>query len=155
MNPPLGIGLVGAGRFGAFCVAAFEGLPEARVVAVMDTVRTRAEAITPPGAATCAYLEELLDDSAVDIVHVGTPPYLHGPITQQAAERGKHVFVEKPLATTLEAARAARGRPSRKLMGSSSRGRQLCGLAPIERLAVAATAPTATAINHAGSSQSG
>jgi predicted dehydrogenase len=107
VNNALGIGIVGAGRFAAFCVAAFEGLPEARVVAVMDTDRTRAEAIAPPGAATYADLEALLDDPAVDIVHVGTPPYLHGPITQRAAERGKHVFVEKPLATTLEEARAA------------------------------------------------
>lgn len=107
MSRPLGIGIAGAGRFAAFCIAAFEGLPEARVVAVMDADRTRAEAIAPPGAATYADLEALLDDPAVDIVHVATPPYLHGPFTQQAAERGKHVFVEKPLATTLDGARAA------------------------------------------------
>lgn len=107
MNDSLGIGIVGAGRFGAFCVAAFEGLPEARVVAVMDTVLKRAEAIAPRGAASHADLDALLDDPAVDIVHVAAPPYLHGPVTQRAAERGKHVFVEKPLATTLAHARAA------------------------------------------------
>lgn len=107
MNRPLGIGIVGAGRFTAFCVAAFEGLPGARVVAAMDADPGRAEALAPPGAATYADLEALLGDPAVDIVHVATPPYLHGPITQRAAECGKHVFVEKPLATTLEAARAA------------------------------------------------
>jgi predicted dehydrogenase len=107
LNRPLGIGLVGAGRFAAFCVEAFESLSGARVVAVMDVDRTRAEAIAPPGAATYDDLEPLLDDPAVDIVHVGTPPYLHGPITQRAAEGGKHVFVEKPLATTLDGARAA------------------------------------------------
>jgi predicted dehydrogenase len=43
----------------------------------------------------------------VDIVHIGTPPYLHGPMARQAAERGKHVFVEKPFATTLTDAHAA------------------------------------------------
>lgn len=107
MSRLLGIGIVGAGRFAAFCVAAFEGLPEARVVAVMDTVRTRAEAIAPRGAATYADLDALLDDPSVDIVHVATPPYLHGSVTRRAAERGKHVFVEKPLATTLDEARAA------------------------------------------------
>jgi predicted dehydrogenase len=107
LNRPLGIGIVGAGRFAAFCIAAFEGLPDARVVAVMDADRTRADAIAPPGAATYADIEALLGDPAVDIVHVATPPYLHGPITERAAECGKHVFVEKPLATTLEEARAA------------------------------------------------
>jgi predicted dehydrogenase len=103
----LGIGVVGAGRFAAFCVVAFEGLPDARVAAVMDADRSRAEAIAPPGAKTYAELEALLDDPVVDIVHVATPPYLHGRITEQAAERGKHVFVEKPLATSLEEARSA------------------------------------------------
>lgn len=107
LNDPLGIGIVGAGRFAAFCVGAFDGLPEARVVAVMDMDRMRAEAIAPRGAAAYADLDALLDDPAVDIVHVATPPYLHGRVTQRAVERGKHVFVEKPLATTLDDARAA------------------------------------------------
>lgn len=107
MSRPLGIGLVGAGRFGAFCVAAFEDLPGARVVAVMDADRTRAEQIAPPGAAIHHDLETLLDDPVVDIVHIATPPYLHGAMARRAAERGKHAFVEKPLATTLDAARAA------------------------------------------------
>lgn len=51
MNRPLGIGIAGAARFAEFCIAAFEGLPEARVVAVMDTDRTRAETIAQRGAA--------------------------------------------------------------------------------------------------------
>jgi predicted dehydrogenase len=89
MSPrPLGIGVEGAGRFAEFCIAAFEGLPEAEVVAVMETDRTRAEAIVPPGAKTYAELDALLGDPAVDIVHVATPPYLHGRITKQAAECG-------------------------------------------------------------------
>jgi predicted dehydrogenase len=103
----LGIGLVGAGRFGAFCAGTFQDLPGARVVAVMDADRGRAEAIAPLGAAAYEDFDRLLDDPAVDIVHIGTPPYLHGPMARQAAERGKHVFVEKPLATTLTDAHAA------------------------------------------------
>jgi predicted dehydrogenase len=49
----------------------------------------------------------MLADPSVDIVHVGTPPFLHGPMARRAAERGKHVFVEKPLATTVAEAQAA------------------------------------------------
>lgn len=82
-------------------------MTEARVIAVMDVDEARAAAIAPPGAATYTDLAALLDDPAVDIVHVGTPPHLHGPITERAAERRKHVFVEKPLATTLDGARRA------------------------------------------------
>ena len=107
MNRPLGIGVAGAGRFAAFCVDAFADLPEARVVAVMDADRTRAEAIAPSGTATYVDLDALLDDPAVDLVHIATPPSLHGPFAERAAEHGKHVFLEKPLATTLDAAHAA------------------------------------------------
>jgi predicted dehydrogenase len=102
-----GLGLVGAGRFGEFCVEAVRDLPGVRVVAVMDADRARAEAVAPTGAAVYDDFDALLADPSVDIVHVGTPPFLHGSMARRAAERGKHVFVEKPLATTLEDARAA------------------------------------------------
>lgn len=107
MNRGLGIGLVGTGGFGAFCVRALEDLPGARIVAVMDVDRTRAEAIAPSGATAHDTLEALLDDRAVDIVHIATPPVFHAPIARQSAEHGKHVFVEKPLAIDLDAARIA------------------------------------------------
>ncbi len=107
MTGPLGVGVVGAGGFGAFCVGAFEELPDARVVAVMDTDLARAEAIAPHGAASYDDLETLLGDRAVDIVHIATPPHLHGAFARRSAERGKHVLVEKPLATTVDEARAA------------------------------------------------
>lgn len=107
MSRQLGIGLVGAGRFGAFCVDAFADLPGTRVVAVMDAVRPRAYEVAPPGASIHDDFDALLHDPAVDIVHIGTPPFLHGSMARRAAEQGKHVFVEKPLATSLDEARAA------------------------------------------------
>ena len=63
--------------------------------------------VAPAGASVYGDFEALLADPAVDIVHIGTPPFLHGPMARRAAERGKHVFVEKPLATTLEDAQGA------------------------------------------------
>lgn len=107
MSRELGIGLAGAGRFGAFCIEAFADLGGARVVAVMDADRARAADVAPEGAAVHGDFETLLEDPSVDIVHIGTPPFLHGPMARRAAECGKHVFVEKPLATTREDARAA------------------------------------------------
>jgi predicted dehydrogenase len=106
----LGIGIVGAGRFGAFCLDAFEDLDGATVVAIADVDPARAAdvaALAPGRVAVHPDLDALLDDPAVDIVHIGTPPMLHGPFAARAAERGKHVFVEKPLATSRESAVAA------------------------------------------------
>src|ERR1051326_2849664 len=52
----------------------------------------------------------------IDVVDIGTPNYLHAPISLAAAEAGKIVLCEKPLALSVEEAermaRAVRGKPS-------------------------------------------
>ncbi len=104
---PLGLGLVGAGGFGGFCLAAFAEMPEIRVVAVADTGLGRAQAAAPEGARVYGDYRAMLDDPAVQIVAINTPPHLHADMVRQAAAVGKHIFVEKPLATSLEQARMA------------------------------------------------
>jgi predicted dehydrogenase len=47
----------------------------------------------------------LLEDKAVEAVHVCTPNVLHFPIVRDALEAGKHVICEKPLATSTEEAK--------------------------------------------------
>lgn len=47
-------------------------------------------------------LDELLSNEFVDAVYIATPHYLHAPLSIQALEAGKHVLVEKPIATKLE-----------------------------------------------------
>ena len=44
--------------------------------------------------------EDLLEDEEVDAVYIATPPYLHLKQVIAAAESGKHVICEKPLALT-------------------------------------------------------
>ncbi|WP_106403258.1 Gfo/Idh/MocA family protein [Actinocorallia populi] len=43
-------------------------------------------------------LDELLQDSAIDVVHVCTPNTTHGSLVREAIRHGKHVVCEKPLA---------------------------------------------------------
>ena len=54
---------------------------------------------------TEADYHKILDDPAVDAVHVCTPNALHFPIAQDALQAGKHVICEKPLAISVEEAR--------------------------------------------------
>ena len=59
------------------------------------------------GARPYARFDELLADKAIDAVIITTPHSCHVPQTIAAAEAGKHVFVEKPLALSLESGRRA------------------------------------------------
>jgi predicted dehydrogenase len=50
--------------------------------------------------ASVSSLEEIIND--IDAVYIATPPSSHSALTIQALEAGKHVFLEKPLAITLD-----------------------------------------------------
>jgi len=54
---------------------------------------------------TEADYRRILEDPAVDAVHVCTPNFMHFPIAKDALQAGKHVICEKPLATSVEQAR--------------------------------------------------
>ena len=78
------------------------------LVAVYSRDRDRAQAFAEKHGAKAAYdsLDELLQDSRVDAVFVASPNFMHAQHTIQAAQAGKQVLSEKPMATTLEDALA-------------------------------------------------
>ena len=103
-----GIGLIGCGFIGRFHARAFRGLIrrgliDAEYVAVCDhdeeRARSFAEIADVPFVTTDA--AEVIDSPDVDVVYVCVPTAGHKELVLRAAERGKHVFCEKPLATTL------------------------------------------------------
>ena len=100
---PIGLGIVGYGGFGAFTADVYARMDEVRIVALTDTDANRlAEGAQRYQARAYPDLEHLLQDSEVELVAISTPPWLHVPQALAAVEAGKHVFLEKPLATTLE-----------------------------------------------------
>ncbi|MDI3316263.1 MAG: Gfo/Idh/MocA family oxidoreductase [Bacillota bacterium] len=117
MIEPVGVGAVGLGGFGQFALAALTKAPEVRLVAVYDEEAERtAKVAARHGAAPCGSYEELLAHPGVEVVYLATPPAHHGPAAIAALERGRHVWVEKPLATSLAEAEAmARLASSRRL----------------------------------------
>lgn len=74
---------------------------------VADDLRERMAAIHQPDVQYATY-DELLADPAVDAVIVATADAFHVSAARRAAQAGKHILVEKPLGTNLEACRNLR-----------------------------------------------
>ena len=80
---------------------------EIEFVAAYSRRRERAEALAARlGADACTDWGALLADPRVEAVIIATPHASHAPLTLAALAAGKHVLVEKPIATNLEDARA-------------------------------------------------
>ena len=102
----IGIALLGCGDIGVDNAAAVAAAPNARLIACYDPDPTLAQAVADRyGALATASTEELLGLSDVQAVFIAVPHHLHAPLAAQAAEAGRHVLVEKPLARSLAEAR--------------------------------------------------
>jgi len=98
---PLRIGAAGVGGFGQFVLEALEAVPDVKLTAVYDADPARARSVADRyGAVVCDSLEDLVGQSTVDVVYAAAPPAAHGPAVLAALRNGKHVWVEKPLATS-------------------------------------------------------
>ena len=104
--PPVRVGIVGAGWIAGDHVAILRGLAEAEVVALCDLDREKAARLAPPGARLYDSWEALLGQETLDALWVCTPPLAHRSPAVAALERGIPVFLEKPVARTLEDAEA-------------------------------------------------
>jgi predicted dehydrogenase len=105
MKRRLRAGVVGAGVFGGHHARKYASLPGVALSAVLDPHEERAEALASPlGAQVFEELEPFLD--AVDLVTVASPASTHAEIALTALARGRHVYVEKPLADDLACAKA-------------------------------------------------
>jgi UDP-N-acetylglucosamine 3-dehydrogenase len=100
----LRVGLVGCGSFGESHLATFAGIPYAEVVAVTDINGERASQMASRYKIPRVVRDfrELCQLREVDAVSVVTPENQHLDAVLFALEHGKHVFVEKPMATTME-----------------------------------------------------
>jgi len=58
------------------------------------------------GVPSTTSVDDLLENPQVEAVYIAVPHFLHAPLTIQALRAGKHVLVEKPIATTLAEADA-------------------------------------------------
>ena len=104
------IAVIGTGRIGTHHTQALvDDVPGARVVAVVDPVAQRAQALADAHGVphSLTDLSQALDLESLDAVVISTPVPTHRPLIEQAAHAGLHVFTEKPIAGSVADARAA------------------------------------------------
>ncbi len=101
---PLKMGVIGAGTWGETHCKVYSRHPECELVCVCDTngETAKARAAQYGAASWTADYRELLATEGIDAVSVATPDFAHRDIALGAAEAGKHMLIEKPLATTVE-----------------------------------------------------
>ena len=97
------IGLIGVGNVSRLHAAAYADTPRAEVYAVCDVNEDRVRERAKQWGAAKAYTDyqELLADPKVDAVEIITPHHLHCRMGVDAIEAGKHVSIQKPMATTI------------------------------------------------------
>jgi predicted dehydrogenase len=107
----LGVGIIGAGWVAGEHIRSFHNNPYTEVRAITGISKTEAQAKAAAcGIKATAYdsYAEMLANESLDIVSVATPPNLHKEHALAIVAAGKHLLLEKPMATTLEDAREIR-----------------------------------------------
>ncbi|MHB1357600.1 MAG: Gfo/Idh/MocA family protein [Anaerolineae bacterium] len=99
----LRFGVVGCGEISAVTCLGLSASPFTSIAMLMDTrPETLADLAELYQVPTTTNFEDVLRNPDVDAVYIATPHNLHVPLGIRAAQAGKHVLVEKPIATTLE-----------------------------------------------------
>ncbi len=112
------VGLVGCGNISRQYLDSLERLPGLALTVVADLDPAAAAAVAERTGAVVFLPDALLTDDEVDVVLNLTTPQAHAPLTIAALEAGKHVYLEKPFATSLadaDAMLAAAARADRRI----------------------------------------
>ena len=106
MSEKVGLGVVGLGYWGPNLARNFDALEGAELRAICDESEQARERWAPrfPDAKAYADLDEMLADESLDAVAVATHVPAHAPMALKVLGAGKHCFVEKPLAQSVDEA---------------------------------------------------
>ena len=101
----LKLGVFGVGHLGKFHLNNWKQIPDVEIVGFFDPNNDNANAVEAEYG-----IKRFMDEEALikasDMIDVVTPTHLHFPVCEMAIKMGKHVFVEKPMANTIEEGKA-------------------------------------------------
>ncbi|NVN94702.1 MAG: Gfo/Idh/MocA family oxidoreductase [Bacteroidetes bacterium] len=95
----LRIGIMGAGHLGKIHIKCIQQIPEYKFVGFFDPDQENAKKVAEEyNTHSFSSIEELIDE--VDVVDIVTPTLSHFDCASKSLKRGKHVFIEKPIAAS-------------------------------------------------------
>jgi len=99
----INIAVIGCGYWGPNLIRNFVTCPKTELIWACDVDEVRLEKVLRPYPAVrrASDLNAILADDGVDAVAIATPVHTHFPIAKACLESGKHVLVEKPLASSV------------------------------------------------------
>ena len=101
----LKLGIFGVGHLGKFHLNNWKQIPDVEIVGFFDPNNDHAKAVEAEYGLK-RYMDEEALMKASDMIDVVTPTHLHFTVCELAIKMGKHVFVEKPMANTIEEGKA-------------------------------------------------
>lgn len=103
------VGFIGCGGISRYHMGHLAKIKDAQMVAFCDVDKTRAEGTAQEfgtaDAKTWTDYKEFYKDAQIDAVYVGLPPFAHEEQELIAAQKGIHLFVEKPVALSMTLAK--------------------------------------------------
>lgn len=98
------VGVIGCGYWGPNLIRNFNAQPDAElsIISDLDEKRLQQVGLLYPNTRKTTDYKEILADPKIDAVVVATPMSTHFRLGSEVLEAGKHLFLEKPMATTSE-----------------------------------------------------
>jgi predicted dehydrogenase len=104
------VGVIGAGDRGTELVSQIRACPNTEIAAFADIYSRNLERAQAgvPGAEGYSDYRRLLEDRSIDAVVIATPPHLHAAQFVSALDAGKHVYIERVMAFSMDHAKLMR-----------------------------------------------
>ncbi|SMH72312.1 Gfo/Idh/MocA family protein [Candidatus Nitrosotalea okcheonensis] len=96
------VGIIGSGRMGERHADAYSHLSDVELVGFADVIDERSELLAKKFMKKTFSVKEMLEDESINAIDVCTPNPLHAQNAIASLKAGKHVLVEKPMATNLD-----------------------------------------------------
>lgn len=99
------LGFIGCGGIAGAHVSRLSEMPDVKLVAFCDILKEKAQGLASKhGGVVYEDFREMINHEQLDVVYICIPPFAHTDEVQVAAEKGVHIFIEKPIGLKMDLA---------------------------------------------------